>query len=182
MSCHQNSNLAISYLDSDKFYLQRCCLLKGITISCEEFFSLSLSELNKKILENLNTKDSIGPCSNNCSLKEIDKISLNMLRRCNLKCFNCCSLNDKELLSREDYLKRKEMFFKIIDFFKHSNIRFLCVDGCGETFMYYNELIPLLYSLKDTSYKQLSFITNGTLLSQEKILNLKSISEQTNIT
>lgn len=55
------------------------------------------------------------------------------------------------------------------------------LSGSGEIFVYYDSLIPYLKSLNTKDFKNINFITNGNLLSDKHLEELKNISIQTGI-
>lgn len=60
--------------------------------------------------------------------------------------------------------------------FNHS-----CFNREGEPFVYYYKIIDYLKTLSVKDAINVRFFTNGTLLSKDRLLELKSISEQTGV-
>lgn len=78
--------------------------------------------------------------------------------------------------------KCKSIFFEIIEYIKKLEYETsIIIDGSDDIFSYYPDLIEYLKTLKNSSLKQVTFETNTSLLNGTKILELKKISQETNV-
>lgn len=78
--------------------------------------------------------------------------------------------------------KYKSIFFEIIEYIKKLEYETsIIINGSGDIFSYYPDLIEYLKTLKNSNLKQVTFETNTSLLNGTKILELKKISQETNV-
>ena len=98
---------------------------------------------------------------------------------CNLSCE--LSKQPSEIYVRAIH-KRKSIFFEIIEYIKKLEYETsIIIDGSDDIFSYYPDLIEYLKTLKNSNLKQVTFETNTSLLNGTKILELKKISQETNV-
>lgn len=65
-------------------------------------------------------------------------------------------------------------FFEIIEYIKKLEYETsIIINGLGDIFSYYPDLIEYLKTLKNSNLKQVTFETNTSLLNGTKILELK---------
>jgi MoaA/NifB/PqqE/SkfB family radical SAM enzyme len=172
--CQKNNQLKI-VVDSfnDEIKYSRCSfttvsVLKGI----ENF---SFSDIKKSNLLTKKREEYINDCLDICADNKIDIIDFNSFTGCNFNCYHCF------LTDHKVYNKNINDTFFILDKLKNNNIELLCLDGRGEIFLVYDKLCDFLKSLKLSDFKKIFFITNGSLLDKEKIMNLKKISDITGL-
>ena len=173
--CDFSSTANISYdFRNDSFNIQPCCFIDWITLSHDDFFKLPINELNYRRPENRNQVN----CGYPCIFKKIDYIILNMLHSCNIRCYNCIAEASDHII---DNAKKRlfEVINKIID--EKYFLKGLQIDGSGEIFLVYDELKEILQKINSKYIQQIIFSTNATLLSEKRILELKEISEKTNV-
>lgn len=173
--CDFSSTANISYdFKNDSFDIQPCCFINGITLSHDDFFKLSINELNYYRPENRNQVN----CGYPCVFKKIDYIILNILHSCNIRCYNCIAEASNHIIVNAK--KRLfEVLNKIID--EKYFLKGLQIDGSGEIFLIYDELKEILQKIDSKYIQQIIFSTNATLLSEKRILELKEISEKTKV-
>jgi len=190
--CHswENSLVINQFEGLDGFEVSRCCILKSKKISKEQFFGSSLNDVGKFAKPESFIQDDLSICSHDCNfLEDIDKIHLNIIHNCNLRCYHCCAGFDKDdprlcfglNKSLEYHQQKKEMFFQVLNYLKNYPLKTLSMDGSGEIFLYYKDLIHYLLSVRPHNVKEICFLTNGSLLTEEKIITLSRISEKTKI-
>lgn len=183
--CKEQYDLQILYYDHDfskeKFSIQmcRCCFLKPQVI-------LSLDEYNKiDPIDFIESHDSSikefapeweGHCDLSCDLNSrVKTVLLGLSYACNLKCYHCFHNNHKDLpLLKETYLNT---LYKL----KGHNLEEISPSTSGEEFIYYNEVRDWLKTLTPKDVKKIKHQTNLTLLNRERILELKQISDETEV-
>ena len=183
--CKEQYDLQILYYDHDfskeKFSIQmcRCCFLKPQVI-------LSLDEYNK--IDPINFIESHdnsikefapeweGHCDLSCDLNSrVKTVLLGLSYACNLKCYHCFHNTHKDLpLLKETYLNT---LYKL----KGHNLEEISPSTSGEEFIYYNEVRDWLKTLTPKDVKKIKHQTNLTLLNRERILELKQISDETEV-
>lgn len=183
--CKEQYDLQILYYDHDfskeKFSIQmcRCCFLKPQVI-------LSLDEYNK--IDPINFIESHdnsikefapeweGHCDLSCDLNSrVKTVLLGLSYACNLKCYHCFHNIHKDLpLLKETYLNT---LYKL----KGHNLEEISPSTSGEEFIYYNEVRDWLKTLTPKDVKKIKHQTNLTLLNRERILELKQISDETEV-
>lgn len=96
--CHswENSLVINQFEGQDGFEVSRCCILKSKKISKEQFFGSSLNDVGKFAKPESFIQDDLSICAHDCNfLEDINKISLNIIYNCNLRCYHCCAGFDK---------------------------------------------------------------------------------------
>lgn len=190
MACCKTSDLLVSYNNiAQTIDIGRCCQLTQKTISLEDFLNKSLDDLGKLAISYEFKEGHDNQCQKNCAFsKHIKNITLNVISACNLRCYHCCAGFDGIIdgwspLNKEqnNIFKAKEFLFKMLNLLKNSNIDTLFLDGSGEIFIYYNELIAYLNDITSNNIKNIFFMTNGTLLNEDKINQLYEISKKTGV-
>ena len=183
--CKEQYDLQILYYDHDfskeKFSIQmcRCCFLKPQVI-------LSLDEYNKiDPIDFIESHDNSikefapeweGHCDLSCDLNSrVKTVLLGLSYACNLKCYHCFHNIHRDLpLLKETYLNT---LYKL----KGHNLEEISPSTSGEEFIYYNEVRDWLKTLTPKDVKKIKHQTNLTLLNRERILELKQISDETEV-
>lgn len=173
--CEFSSTANISYnFKNDSFDIQPCCFIDLITLSHDDFFKLSINELNYRRPENRNQIK----CEYPCVFKKIDYIVLNILHSCNISCYNCIAEASNHII----YNAKKRLFEVINKIINEKYfLKGLQIDGSGEIFLVYDELKEILQKIDSKYIQQIIFSTNATLLSEKRLLELKEISEKTKV-
>lgn len=159
----------------------RCCLLKTHLVDLDTLDILKEANNIPDKLEFHNKPQ----CDKKCNFRdEVYGICLNIIGFCNLRCYNCCAgHNDTttRLRYKKNLRQNKALLFNILDKCKALNLNTLILDGSGEIFLYYSDVIKWLKTLDSSHLQQVSFLTNGTCLSKERLETLKDISNDTGI-
>ncbi|MCF0124326.1 MAG: radical SAM protein [Clostridia bacterium] len=107
----------------------------------------------------------------------ISQIGVGLSYACNLKCHNC--FYDGH---HKDIPELKELYFSILEKIKGNNLSSIQLTDVGEPFFYFYKTLDYLKSLKyGVDTKSVNFLTNGTLLSKDRIDELVKVSKETNI-
>lgn len=179
--CLRTNELLISLDDQHKIYLQRCCASSGALITVDELLSSPINDLSGKVPKNAHIlEEKKYGCSNACHfLPDIKIVYFNIINVCNIKCYHCCTHCDERGL--KEVSLRKNHFFKIINIVKNANLESISFDGTGEIFLFYKDLISFLKTLTPEDTKDIRFMTNGTLLNEDRLKELYQISKDTGI-
>lgn len=178
--CHRTDELHITLIDQHQVLLQRCCASSGVFISVDEFLSSSINDLGKVPGDVHVLEERKNGCSNTCHfLPDIKKVCINAINVCNIKCYHCSVHCDEKGLKEISF--RKKSFFKIINIIKNANLESLAFDGTGEIFLFYKDLISFLRTLTPKDTKDIRFMTNGTLLNENRLYELYQISKDTGV-
>ena len=176
MACLFDKHLTICFNDaSNNIELMRCCWSSCKTeLSLKEFLKIKdIIDYGSKISLVENT---FGMCNeNDCSKmsSSIENVQVSLLKACNLNCYHCFNTVHKDSsIKLNTYCLNK---------LRSHNLNTLRLSGSGEIFVYYNSLITYLKSLNTQDFKNIKFFTNGNLLSDERLEELKNISIQTGI-
>ena len=164
MACCKTSDLLVSYDNINQTIdIGRCCQLKQRTISLEEFLNKSLNDLGELAISSEFKEGHENQCQKNCAFSnQIKNVTLNIIKACNLRCYHCCAGFDGIIdgwspLNKEqnNIFKAKEFLFKMLNLLKNSNIDTLFLDGSGEIFIYYNDLIAYLNDITSDNIKNI---------------------------
>lgn len=185
MDCKEQHDLQILYYDHDfaqeKFSIQmcRCCFLKPQAI-------LSLDDYNKinpiDYIESLDNsrKEFVPMWANHCNLEcdlnsKIKTVLLGLSYACNLKCYHC--FHD----IHKDFPLLKKTYIDTLYKLKGHDLDEISPSTAGEEFIYYNEICDWLKTLTLKDVKKIKHQTNLTLLNKDRLLELKQISDDTNV-
>lgn len=179
MGCLRKNWLMISFIEEDMMVqLDRCCWTKPLKlIPVQEFFKIKdIIEYASNIECNLIQDKGLCP-QKDCSEVEplIKDVQINITKTCNLRCFDCFINNHID--SNISKKLRRFCFEKI----KNHNLDSFMSTGSGEPFIYYFEFISYLKSITYNDTKVFYIFTNGLLLNEGRLLELKKISEQTGV-
>jgi MoaA/NifB/PqqE/SkfB family radical SAM enzyme len=182
-----NSDLFIFYDNEHILITNSNSYLKSKSLKVEDFLKYDLNDITS-FLESQDNFKKVCPENKECVYNNIDRVYIGIIQTCNLHCYHCCAKfdnwsNDLPYYitlphNREDNAPRKELFFKILDKFKNQNLT-ICFDGSGEIFLYYHDIVNWLKTLNENN--KIQFLTNGTLLNEERIQKLKFISDETKV-
>lgn len=103
------------------------------------------------------------------------QISLDVTNRCNLKCLHCFNRSAKDELIKCDLIDQElldEQFINIVNQIASIHPFSICFCG-GEPMLRYNIIVEACTILKRANVPNVSMVSNGTLLTEEKIDNLK---------
>ena len=162
----------------NKVELTKCCYLHGNKISIEEFKALDNIIISPNELPS--SPYHIENCLMNCDFEDnqYKTIDICCSSVCNAKCYHCCAADHSHPDSREKDLLYNFILPKVKGF----GYGTLQLDGKGEVFLNYKEITSFLKTLSfEKDFKTVRFLTNGSTLSKERLLELKSISETTGI-
>lgn len=182
---YEGGELNINFFEN-KIDLKRCCRGKAFsTMSVEEFKNLKDPILYtenfkyKSFSEYSNTqfsseKDNFcNPCS--FPKTSIKRVTVGLSYACNLRCYHCFYDEHK------DTPELKELYFETLEKIKGHNLDIIEFTDRGEPFFYYYKIRDYLKTLTTNDTKAVKILTNLNLLSEERIKELKAISEQTGI-
>lgn len=188
MSCSRSSIINIAYDCPGFILISRCCHLKERRFSRADLFSNSLEDLA------LNTPIELRPdhmhqCQFNCGFIEpITDVVIAAIAKCNLSCFHCCAGQSGSIsgwnaknISKEELQDRKNFLFDALSYLRTKKLSSISMDGSGEIFIYYDDLVKVLKSFSGENTKIIYFQTNATLLNKNKIINLLKISKMTGV-
>lgn len=177
MACLFDKHLIIYFNDiTGNIELKRCCWSScKKELPLKEFFKIkNIIEYGSKISLG---KDTFGICKDDCSKlsDSIQNVQISILKACNLHCYHCF----------DDVHKDSPLRIKLnnycLDKLRGYNLDTLRLISSGETFIYYKDLISYLKSLNTQDFKNIEFFTNGNLLNDDHLEELKNISIQTGI-
>lgn len=174
MSCKNNNNVEIILLDNNLASISKCCFLKNkVLLEKQSLLSNNLLEIiNSQSIE----KSDERLCLENCTkFEKIDTISLCGIRNCNLNCYHCYWENHK------DDLEIKQFYFNFLTSLQKGHYKSLVLDGSGEIFTYWDDLLIFLKSITPDNFKEICFITNANLLNFDRISELYNISKNTGV-
>ena len=178
MACLFDNHLIIQYDDaSDKpILIRRCCWSSNVArLSLKEFLKI------KDIIDYASKLDSpkkeVDICKDNCSeiSNSIENIQILISRNCNLHCYHCFYNDHKDtktMITLNNYCLNK---------LKGHSLNTLRLNGSGEIFTYYNDVIKYLRSINTKDFKNIKFFTNGNLLDDKRLEELKDISNKTGV-
>lgn len=162
--------------------LSRCCLLQPfIEMSLEDFYKIDdIIEYAKTYNYNgynfwPGSSDRCPTC--NFPKDEISQVGIGFSYACNLKCYHCFYDG-----YHKDTPFLKDLYFTTLEKIKGHHLDNIQLTDVGEPFFYYYKIVDYLKSLK--SYEDtygVNFLTNGNLLSKDRIDTLVKISNDTNI-
>lgn len=162
----------------NKVELTKCCYLHGNKISIEEFKALDNIIISPNELPS--SPYHIENCLMNCDFEDnrYGTIDICCSSLCNAKCYHCCAADHSHPDSREKDLLYNFILPKVKGF----GYGTLQLDGKGEVFLNYKEITSFLKTLSfEKDFKTVRFLTNGSTLTKERLLELKSISDTTGI-
>lgn len=162
----------------NKVELTKCCYLHGNKISIEEFKALDNIIIPPNELPS--SPYHIENCLMNCDFEDnqYKTIDICCSSLCNAKCYHCCAADH----SHPDPREKDLLYNFILPKVKGFGYGTLQLDGKGEVFLNYKEITSFLKTLSfEKDFKTVRFLTNGSTLSKERLLELKSISEFTGI-
>lgn len=166
-----------------------CLSKQHIEISVNDFLECDLEKLENKLLSQEKISDRTFCKEQNCNSSSISSLYLSLILVCNAHCYHCCagkdnwsndipSYNQYNSLLEEDIKNRKKVLFQILNKYKNKGFSF-SLDGGGEIFIYYNDIKDWLKTLNNKN--KINFITNGSLLDENRIKELKQISIDTGV-
>lgn len=178
MACLFNNHLIIQYDDtSDKpILIRRCCWSSSVArLSLKEF--LKIKDIIDYVSKLDPPKKEVDICKDNCSeiSNSIENIQILISRNCNLHCYHCFYNDHKDtkmMITLNNYCLNK---------LKGHSLNTLRLNGSGEIFTYYNDVIKYLRSINTKDFKNIKFFTNGNLLDDKRLEELKDISNKTGI-
>lgn len=161
------------------FYIRKCCFTKCKKIDFNNIIkSNSLDDLVQKITYYKKTDRGAISCKGVCKTSHhIKNVDLSGLRQCNLNCYHCFWENKHY----DDSPKFIEKYLKLLDFLSKQSLDNLTLDGSGEIFVYWPRIKHFLENITFNNIKNISFITNGTLLSKTLVDDLLSIQQNTGV-
>lgn len=174
MSCKKSNNIEIILLENNLVSISKCCFLKNkILLDKKTILNANLLDLvNSQSIEKLDERLCLETCT---KLEKIDTISLCGIRNCNLNCYHCYWENHK------DSLEIKQFYFNFLTYLSKGHYESLVLDGSGEIFTYWDDLLIFLKSITSNNFKEICFITNANLLNSNRINELYNISKNTNV-
>lgn len=174
MSCQKNKQIKI-IVDTinDTIKYSRCSFSKRQEIKGIRNFSFE--NLQKSNFSTEKLEEYKNDCLDDCSENDIEIVDFNSFLGCNFRCFHCFTEEHPIIQKNID-----DTFF-ILNKLKNNNINMLSLDGNGEIFILYEKLCEFLKNLTQKDFKQIFFITNGSLLDDLKINELRRISIDTGI-
>ena len=163
---------------TNRIMLSRCCYTEPFAyLPLDEFYKVKDIIKYSCVERNHKLKDSAqGWCAATCNIKpEIKVVTVGLSRACNLHCYHCF------FTQHEDSPELKNLYFETLEKIKGHNLEIIHMQSSGEVFFYYYKIKEYLKSLTTNDTKEVNFQSNGLLLSNERLEELKQISEQTGI-
>ncbi len=177
--CIMDKRLEIMWDEyTNRIMLSRCCYTKPFAyLPLDEFYKVKDIIKYSCVERNHKLKDSAqGWCATTCNIKpEIKVVTVGLSRACNLHCYHCF------FTQHEDSPELKNLYFETLEKIKGHNLEIIHMQSSGEVFFYYYKIKEYLKSLTTNDTKEVNFQSNGLLLSNERLKELKQISEQTGI-
>ena len=176
--------LTITNEEHEKVYLKRCVRHKPFKIlTYDEFLNIpdiidyannfNYSNVDDYIKTDLEYLGCL-PCK---ALERPPKhVTVSLSHLCNIDCHNCFFKN-KHIEQPGD----KAIYFDTLYKIKGHQLDTIEFTDQGEPFVYYEDIIKYLKTLSINDTINVRFFTNGTLLSNEKLNELKKISLDTGI-
>lgn len=184
-TAYEGGELNINFFEN-KIDLKRCCRGKPFySCSIEEFlkikdpieFSKTFEYLDYSNYANTNFSSKEDNFCHPCYFpkNEIKRVTVGLSYACNLNCYHCFYENHR------DTKELKELYFETLEKIKGHNLDIIEFTDRGEPFFYYYKIRDYLKTLTTEDAKTIKFLTNLNLLSEERIKELKDISEKTGI-
>lgn len=177
--CSMDKRLEIMYDEyKNQIMLSRCCYTHPFArLNIDEFLKLddiirfSCEERHHEVKES-----ALGWCASACNIKpEIKVVTVGLSRACNLNCYHCFFIRHK------DSPEIKKLYFDTLERVKGHQLDIIHMQSSGEVFFYYFKIKEYLKTLTLNDTKEVNFQTNGLLLNNERLQELKQISENTGI-
>lgn len=177
--CTMNKRLEIMYDEyTNSVQLSRCCYTEVFSLlqikeflKIKDIFEYSTQKRKHRI------KDwAKGWCATRCDIQpEIKVVTVGLSRACNLHCYHCFFTDHK------DSSELRDLYFETLERIKGHNLDVIHMQSSGEVFFYYFKIREYLKSLSINDTKEVNFQTNGLLLNDERLQELKQISEETGV-
>lgn len=169
------STLEISVFSKECIFFSRCSYLKSLAYLKYDLIK-DIDIFNYSYIDNICQKSS-SLCSVKCHKlsNKFENIKIGISRACNFNCYHCYNKCHK------DSPRDKEIYFLMLHKIKGHNLNSLMLGHQGEVFVYYDEILNYLKTLSTNDFKQIIFQTNLSLLSEERIKELKNVSKETKI-
>ena len=178
-----NGTLYLRYIPyRNTITLSRCCLLVPfIELSLEDYYKIDdIIEYAKnfnyeKPVFLKGAEDRCPTCS--FPKDKISQIGIGFSYACNLRCFHCFY----DGFHKDDAFL-KDLYFKTLEKVKGHHFNIIQLTDVGEPFFYFYKIINYLKSLKfDEDTREITFLTNATLLNKDRIDELVNTSRSTGI-
>ena len=177
--CAMNKRLEIMYDEfTNSVQLSRCCFLDVFScLPIEEFLKIKdIFEYSTQERKHHIKNWAKGSCATICDIQpEIKVVTVGLSRACNLNCYHCF------FTSHKDSPELCDLYFETLERIKGHNLDMIHMQSSGEVFFYYIKIKEYLKSLSINDTKEVNFQTNGLLLSDKRLQELKQISEETGI-
>lgn len=176
--------LTITSEEYGKVYLKRCVRHKPFAIlTYDEFRKIDdiidyVEKFNyKDVNDYIKTDLEFLGCLPCLALERPPRhVTVSLSHFCNIDCYHCFfEGNHKEKPGD------KELYFETLEKIKGHALDTIEFTDQGEPFVYYYKIIDYLKTLSVKDAINVRFFTNGTLLSKDRLLELKSISKQTGV-
>lgn len=169
-------SLEIRFDDDGKVSLARCCFLHAFShLTLEEYGNID-DIIDFAENQKINYAKSSNICIAKCFLdKKIKQVDIGISHACNMKCYHCFFNEHK------DTAETKKAYFDTLYKIKGHQLDTIMINNGGEVFVYYKEITEYLRTLTTNDTRQVTFITNLVLLDEDKIKELKAISEETGV-
>lgn len=174
MSCIKQNQLKIVVdSDLDTIYYSRCSFAKMHAEKGIQNFDFN--KIKNFNFSNEKREEYKNDCLSQCPPNAMTTIDFNSFVGCNFRCYHC--FIEKHPINQKNI---QDTFF-ILEKLKGNNLDNLCLDGRGEIFLLYKRLYTYLSNLSRDDFKTIFFITNGSLLTSERISELKNLSDKTEV-
>lgn len=169
-------SLEIRFDDDGMISLSRCCFLYAFAHLSLEAYSKIEDIIDYAENSTINYAKSSNICIAECHLeKKIKQVDVGISHACNMNCYNCFFNEHK------DTPEMKKAYFDTLYKIKGHQLDTIMMNNGGEVFVYYDEIIEYLKSLTLDDTRQVTFITNLVLLNEDRLKELKQISDATGI-
>lgn len=172
MECYFKNSLLLFGDKNNQLFLSGCCLQKPIPLDDNDFLSKSLQELGS--LRRASERSGIFNCKNECKWEDVKILNIGIIHFCNIHCYNCCS----EIYKKPNIKCIQKVFERLLTF---KGLLKIELDTSGEIFTIYTLLKNFLRRLNPSITKEVVLLTNGLLLDENKLNELKQISINTGV-
>ena len=172
MECYFKNSLLLFGDKNNQLFMSGCCLQKPKPLDDNDFLNKSLQELG--FLRKASDRSGIFNCKNKCEWDDVKIINIGILHFCNIHCYHCCS----EIYKKPNIDCIQKVFERLLSF---KGLLKIELDTSGEIFTIYTLLKNFLRRLDPSITKEVVLLTNGLLLDENKLYELKQISINTGV-